>query len=231
MFAICKREFLFLFKSIKSIIFIVIISGLILIIAEFLSNIPLNILKEMGVENEYVLGLMLLIYFLGPLLVISLSHDTINKEEQNRTLRFLIPKINRDEIVLGKYTGILSFWSICLFLALLIISIFAKKFYWLPFIESIVFLSYFISLSIFLSICIGQSSITLIIGIILSLIIPIIGLISLLTKKYLFINLISILTPYYYFSFPDKPMIEYLTIIPSILILLISILVFRKKDY
>ncbi|WP_191567397.1 ABC transporter permease [Metabacillus idriensis] len=231
MIAICRREFISLFKSVKSVIFILIITGMTFLIADLMSGIPPEELEGMGLKNGYVTGLMFLMYFFGPLFVTSLSHDIINREEQSRTLRFLVTKIHRDKIVLGKFLGILSFWVACLFLALVLISIFTRTFYLLPFLENIVFLSYFISLSIFISTIVNRPTFSMFLGIILSIALPVVGFWALVSKSNMVINILSVFTPYYYFGFTDQPIIGYLTIILTLLLLISSLLIFRKRDF
>ncbi|HDR8278017.1 TPA: ABC transporter permease subunit, partial [Bacillus cereus] len=128
MFGICFREFYNLFKSIRSIIFILIMFSTTLVVANFLKNFDGN-LKELGLDNAYVGGLLFLILLFGPLFVMTLSHDLINRESHNRTIRFLVTKISRDKIILGKFLGVLLFWFVCLFLSLFMLVFISNQFY------------------------------------------------------------------------------------------------------
>ncbi|MEK3807190.1 MULTISPECIES: ABC transporter permease [unclassified Metabacillus] len=231
MIAICRREFLSLFKSMKSVIFILIITGMTFLIGDVMSGIPPQELEELGLKNGYISGLMFLMYFFGPLFVTSLSHDIINRETQSRTMRFLITKVKRDDIVLGKFFGITAFWTACLFAALVLISIFTQSFYLLPFIENIVFLSYFIALSLLMSIIIGRPALTMFSGIILSIALPVIGIWGLVSDSNMIINILSVFTPYYFFSFTDTPALSYLTLILTLLMVMGSVIIFRKRDF
>ncbi|MGR5880892.1 hypothetical protein ACT7DC_01275 [Bacillus cereus] len=65
MFGISLREFKSLFKSIKSMIFICIMFGVTLLIANFLKGFESN-LAEVGLKNIYTGGLLGLILVLGP---------------------------------------------------------------------------------------------------------------------------------------------------------------------
>lgn len=231
MYAICKREFLSQFKSVKSIIFILIITGMTIMIGNLMSSMPPEMAQEVGLNNGYVSGLVLFLFFFGPLLVTSLSHDIVNRETQSRTLRFLVTKTKRDKIILGKFFGVLSFWTACLLIALLIITVFTQSFEIMPFVENLVFLSYCIALSVFLSTIINRPAFSMLIGILLSIAIPVIGVWSMISKSNIIVNVLSVFTPYYYLNFSEQPIIGYATLILTLLLLASSLLIFRKRDF
>ncbi|MGG0747346.1 ABC transporter permease subunit [Priestia megaterium] len=229
MMSICFREFKNLFKSVKSVIFIAILCGVTLLIAQFFKGYQ-NQLSEFGLGNAYAAGLFLIILLLGPLFVISLSHDIINQETKSRTMRFLVTKISRDKIILGKFAGVTLFWSCCLCISLLLIIPFSHEFYFMKLIESIIFITYFIALALLLSTIINKPSLSMFLGIILSVIIPIIGLWSMITDNNVTITLISYFTPYYYFGESDKEFLIYFVPVLSAILFLGSVLLFRKKE-
>ncbi|MBJ8055859.1 ABC transporter permease [Bacillus cereus] len=229
MFGICFREFYNLFKSIRSIIFILIMFSTTLIVANFLKDFDGN-LKELGLDNAYVGGLLFLILLFGPLFVTTLSHDLINRESYNRTIRFLVTKISRDKIILGKFLGVLLFWFVCLFLSLFMLVFIANQFYFKELIESLIFMSYFISLSLFLSVVITKPSITIFTSILISIAFPIIGIWGSLSSDNLIVKLLNYFTPYYYFSQPEQKYLVYFVPVLSLVFFIGSILIFRKRD-
>ncbi|MED5049254.1 ABC transporter permease subunit [Bacillus siamensis] len=230
MLGILSREFQSLFKSIKSIIFILIMFSVTLLVASLLKGAESQ-LSEVGLSNSYVAGLFLIILIFGPLFVITLSHDSINRESHGRTLRFLLPKISRNKIILGKVSGITLFWILCLTIAIILVSFVSKVFYFKELIESIIFLSYFISFSLFLSVLIRKPSMSMFMGILLSLAIPIVGIWGITNNPNFIVKLLSFLTPYYYFGQPEQRYLIYFVPVLSVIWLFLSLILFKKRDY
>ncbi|CAM5517432.1 hypothetical protein [Bacillus safensis FO-36b] [Bacillus safensis subsp. safensis] len=110
MFAIGLNEFKALFKSIRSILIIIVIIGITTGTAKILSQFSNRSLKSLGLgDNAYVGGLMVLLFIAAPLFVTSLAHNVINKEVYSRTVRFLVTKTSRSNIIVGKFLGNLLF--------------------------------------------------------------------------------------------------------------------------
>lgn len=230
MLAIGLREFQNLFKSIRSIIIILFIFSVTLGIAKLINNYK-EVLSEVGgLEGDiYMGGLLLLIIAAGPLFVTSLSHNAINQEVHSRTIRFLATKVSREKIVLGKFLGIAMYWMVCILVASLLILPFTKGFYFYQFMEALIFILYFVGLAIFLSTLITKPGMTMFLGSILAILLPIIGLWSLGSEN-LIIDLVSYLTPYYYYSVGEH-IYTYVVLIFPILFVLGSLLLIRKKDF
>ncbi|PFG12431.1 ABC transporter permease subunit [Bacillus sp. es.036] len=230
MLAIGIREFQNLFKSIRSIIIILFIFSVTLGIAKLISNYK-EVFSEVGLDGDiYMGGLVLLIIAAGPLFVASLSHSAINQEIHSRTIRFLATKVSREKIVLGKFLGIALYWVVCILVASLLILPFTKGFYFNQFMESLIFILYFVGLAIFLSTLITKPGMTMFLGIILAILLPIIGLWSLGSEN-LIIDLLSYLTPYYYYYSLGEHIYTYVVLIFPILFVLGSLLLIRKKDF
>ncbi|MCA0989687.1 ABC transporter permease [Pseudalkalibacillus hwajinpoensis] len=230
MLAIGLREFQNLFKSIRSIIIILFIFSVTLGIAKLINNYK-EVLSEVGgLEGDiYMGGLLLLIIGAGPLFVTSLSHNAINQEVHSRTIRFLATKVSREKIVLGKFLGIAMYWMVCILVASLLILPFTKGFYFHQFMEALIFILYFVGLAIFLSTLITKPGMTMFLGSVLAILLPIIGLWSLWSEN-LIIDLVSYLTPYYYYSVGEH-IYTYVVLIFPILFVLGSLLLIRKKDF
>lgn len=174
MIAIGKQEFFDMFKSIKSLIII----ALLLITSYFSAKYSDIIgtaasLTEQEMKDVYTVGLVFLLIFFGQLFVTSLSHDMINKESHDRTMRFLVTRTSRSQIVVGKFSGVWLFWFSCIFISFLIISIFSSQFHFLIFSQAIALVTYQISLTIFLSVAIAKPSITMFLGVVIGLLYPI----------------------------------------------------------
>ncbi|UYO35876.1 ABC transporter permease [Bacillus zhangzhouensis] len=228
MFAIGLNEFKALFKSIRSILIIIVIIGITTGTAKILSQFS-DQLKSFGLgDNAYVGGLMVLLFIAAPLFVTSLAHNAINKEVYSRTVRFLVTKTSRNSIIVGKFLGNLLFWIVCLTISLILIIPFANTFYFLELIQCIVFISYFLGLTLLLSTVISNPSITMFLGITLSIVLPVIGMISIGSNN-IFIKIISYITPYYYFT-QEQTVLTYIVILFPILFLILSLMLFRKRD-
>lgn len=228
MFAITLREFKSLFQSIRAIIIIVVLFGVTAGSAKLVSQFK-GSLSGLGLgDNAYIIGLTLLLFLAAPLFVTSISHSTVNKEMESKTIRFLATKTSRENIILGKFLGNLSFWVLCLSIALLLITPFSKSFYFVDWIQSIIFVSYFIGLSLFLSTLVNNSSLTMFAGIIISIALPVIGMWSLLSKNVI-VDTIAYLTPYFYYT-NENTSYTYLVLIHTVVFLILSLIIFKRRD-
>ncbi|PFP33160.1 hypothetical protein COD13_28610 [Priestia megaterium] len=228
MFTICFREFKDLFKSIRSIIVILIIFGVTLGVAKILSQFGDQI-KSFGLGNNvYAAGLLTLLLIAGPLFVTSLSHNVINQELHSRTIRFLATKISRDKIIFGKFLGVLLFWIVCLLTALLLVVPFSKAFYFPEFIQAVIYVSYFIGMTILISTIITKPSITMFLGIAIAIIMPVLGIWGTVSEN-IFLRIASHITPYFYYTQENTSYTYYVAFFP-VIFLVLTIFIMRKKE-
>jgi ABC-2 type transport system permease protein len=228
MITIALREFKKLFRSIRSIIIIFLIFLVTLETAKLINKFPL-VLQVLNLgDHAYSVGLMVLIVLASPLFVSILSHNVINEELKSRTIRFIATKTSRDNIILGKFLGTLLFWGICVFVALILIIPFAKEFYFRLFLHSIIYISYFLGLTILLSTTIPNPMLTTFINLILSIVMPILGLWSMGSDN-IFLKLYSYITPYFFYS-QDKEPYYYFVLLFTIIFLGLSLTIMRKRD-
>jgi ABC-2 type transport system permease protein len=224
---ICFHEFKSLFKSFKTLAIIGIIFGSSYLLADVMGQF----MQELGTEeigkNGYAAGLMILIVFFGLFFVSGLSHDTINREVSSRTMRFLVTKTSRTKIIIGKFLGISLFWTLCLFISFLLISSFSKEFLWLSFAESIIFITFSISLIVLVSVAFPRPAVTMFFGIILALLFPAISFWAIATSNPL-VSWFKFLSPYYYIYLGGS----YITVpvVMTVLLLVISIFLFKRSD-
>lgn len=230
MFTVGFREFKSLFTSIRSILIIVVLFGVTIGTARLVRQFEAP-LQELGLGNDaYAMGLMLLLILAAPLFVTSLSHNIVNKEMDTRTIRFLATKTSRSNIILGKFIGSFLFWVVCITVALILIIPFSKSFSIVNLIQSVIFVSYFISLTLFLSTIILKPSLSMFLGIIISITLPVLGLWSMETDNF-FIKAIGYITPYFYYT--QEKTYNYYTYFVAffpILFILLSLSIFRKRD-
>lgn len=207
MFAISKREFLSLFKGIKSIIIIAVL----LLTSYYSAKLSKNVIGQVELTNYqanniHTAGILILIIMLGLLFVMSLSHDTINREKHERTMRFLVTRTSRTEILLGKFLGIWFFWFLCMSISFIIITIFAEMIDMFIFIQVVCLLTYYIALTILLSVVLPKPNYTMFAGILLGLAFPSFGFWVTLTDN-IWIQWVKYITPYYYLSRDDYSVI------------------------
>ncbi|UOB79040.1 ABC transporter permease subunit [Bacillus sp. ZJS3] len=225
MLTIAKREFELLFKSFKSIVIICIFFMVTYFTSRFFSGNE-HLIQQLNGSSSYSVSVRGLIVFFGFLFVMSLSHDCINKEIEQRTMRFIITKVSRSSTILGKFFGVCLFWFSCITISFIIIASFAGTFLLVDCIRIIVFIMYIIGLSLLISILIKRSSYTMFLSIVLGIAFPVIGLWSLVTNH--FLGSIKYILPYYYITEPIYYMVIPLLI--SIFFIILTIILFRKRD-
>lgn len=194
--------------------------------SKFFSN-NLDILQTDHAESAYVSSIRALVMFLGFLFVMSLSHDAINREVENQTIRFLVTKSARSSIVIGKFLGIFLFWLICILCSFIVIGLFAKQIFVFDFLQIMCFIAYAVSLTILISLVIKKPSHTTFASILLGIALPVVGLWSVISTKFIS-EIIKYILPYYYIVKGG-----YYIIFPfflSILMLLTALAIFQRRD-
>lgn len=228
MYVIVKREFFNMFKSIKSILIICVLLLTAYYSAKF-SNVLTNMIEFTPKEMKHIhtLGLLTILFLFGQLFVMGLSHDCMNRETHERTMRFLVSRTSRSSILYGKFFGIALFWFVCVAISFLIISIFAKQFDFFIFSQTMSLLLYQIALTLLLSVLIPKPGITMFLGIMIGLAFPVFGLwVSFTTNEW--ISWLKFIMPFYYLEREDFSL--FVIIIFSGLMLLIANLIFKRRD-
>lgn len=228
MFSIMYREFLSYFKGIKSIVTILIFSGISLGLAKIVSNLY-EFIKTLGVEGTpYAIAIIFMTVLISPFFIFTLSHNAINEEIQTSTIRFVATKTRRSNIVMGKFLGSMLFWLLTLCISSLINTIYSHQFYILELLMALIFISYYLALSILLSTFITNKTLTNFLGIALSLMMTILGVWSVASNNTL-LKIYSYITPYHYFFSSNKYLVL-IVIIFTVIFLIVSIIKFQKRD-
>lgn len=228
MYIIGKREFFSLFKGIKSIMIIVILLVTSYYSAKFSNLLTSEIdLTAKEAENIYTIGLLALLFLFGQLFVMGLSHDTMNRETHERTIRFLVTRTSRSSIVLGKFFGIWLFWFVCLTVSFLLISIFAKKIDVFIFLQIMSLLTYQIALTILFSVLIPKPGFTMFLGTVLGLTFPILGLWLTFTSN-VWVSWLKFITPFYYLDRDDYTF--WVIVLLAGIMLGIANLIFKRRE-
>lgn len=225
MLAIATKEFTEMTKSFKSLFII----ALFVLTSYFMSSfVSKNLASFDSGTNDYTSATRLLVLLFGFLFVLMLSHDAISRETSTQTIRFLITKTSRTNIIVGKFLGVAAFWMFSLGISLVIVSLFAKSILWLPFIQLYSFLVFAIGLCLFISTVAKTTSMSMILGLAVGFITPFIGLWSMFSEK-AWLKPFQLFLPYQY------QLKENVLILIPLLIGLgfvsVSIWYFKRGDY
>lgn len=228
MFMMCKREFISLFKSIKSIIIIAILFAVSYYAAKFSSFIASGADLTAGeAEDIHTIGLLSVILLFGQLFVFGLSHDTINKEVHERTMRFLVTRVSRSAILFGKFLGMWMFWFVCITVSFLLISIFSRKFDLFIFSQTLSLVTYQAALALLLSVLIPRPGYTMFLGNILGLLLPAFGFWAAFTPNG-WVNWMKYFVPFYYLERDDFTFLVILGL--AGMMLLAANAVFKRRE-
>lgn len=197
MYAIAKKEFLQLFKSLKSMIIIALLFVISYYNVKFADWLVENLqLTDKEASIVHMTGLFILIGFMGQLLTMILSHDAMSREMDKRTIRFLITRTSRMHILLGKFVGIWLYWCICFSAAYFLISIYSNQIDMFIYAQTVALIAFQTALTLFMSVLVDKPGMSLLIGILLGITLPIIGLwIAETTAWY---GIFKWINPYYY---------------------------------
>lgn len=223
---IALREFLELFKSVKSILIIAILFTASYYSAKFAQ--PLVQLLELSGDDArmvHTVGLLFLIVCIGQLFVMVLSHDTVNRELEDRTIRFLLTRVSRFRILAGKWLGIWLFWVTCFTAAYLLSSIYVMQADLFLYLQTICFISFQVSLAVCLSTVISKSGLSLLSGILIGLALPILGFWIATTPAWY--GLFKWLNPYYYLLRDDYTFL--LILVEAACLFVLSHVFFRRR--
>ena len=228
MYVIGKREFISLFKGVKSVIIVIMLLVTSYYSAKFSNLLTSGIeLTAREAENIYTVGLLILLLFFGQLFVMGLSHDSLNRETHERTIRFLVTRTSRTSIIVGKFLGIWLFWFVCLTISFLLTSIFSQKIDVFIFSQTMSLVTYQIALTILLSVLIPKPGITMFLGIMIGVAFPIIGFWVTLTTN-TWGNWMKFITPYYYLNREDYTFL--VIILLAGIMLVIANLIFKRRE-
>src|SRR5699024_1969966 len=204
MIHILKREFIDAFKSVRSILILLFITFVSYQSAKFFDENQDMINQFIGesgneVGSVYTAAIAFIVLIFGFLFVFAISHDLINREIEMKTIRLLVTKTSRLQIVLGKFLGILLFWVVTISISFAIISLITGSWFPKDYFQAIIFLFYIISLVLLISTVIPKTKLTMFLGIFLGIVLPIIGLAAAFSDKWYFIPF-KYLLPYKYFD-------------------------------
>ncbi|GGB40501.1 ABC transporter permease subunit [Virgibacillus dakarensis] len=155
MIHILKQEFIDSFRSIRSIIIVLFITFVSYQFAKFADNnqaLINKILENGGEEGSvYTAAIALIVLVFGFLFAFAISHDSINREVEMRTMRLLVTKTSRLQILLGKFLGTLLFWVVVISVSFSILLIISGSWFLKDYLQSLIFLFYIVSFVLLIS--------------------------------------------------------------------------------
>ena len=123
MYTLMWREFFSLLKSFKSIAVVAFFILVTFIISRFLGKLPYQF--ALGNTSPFLLSIRFLVGAFGFLFGLALSHDILNREMESQTIRYLVTKTPRINLIAGKSLGIYLFWIFSVTVSFIIISYYA----------------------------------------------------------------------------------------------------------
>ena len=223
MWAITKREFWNLIKSVRALIIILLFSAGSIWVTNSLSKVS----GQLDVE-EYYASLRLLVLIFGFLFATILSHSCFNGEVETKTIRLLLTKVSKTSIVIGKMLGASLFWLVCLTGSVIFISAVGKVFHPSELFIAFSTMAYFNSIILLVSVVTAKPSRSNFVGLIFALLLPGLGLYATLTATSP-LHFLQYFFPYFYLlqgvEFMGVPMIF------STLITWVAVLLVKGRDY
>ncbi|MDU3780168.1 MAG: ABC transporter permease subunit [Flavonifractor plautii] len=223
MWAITKREFWNLIKSVRALIIILLFSAGSIWVTNSLSKVS----GQLDVE-EYYASLRLLVLIFGFLFATILSHSCFNGEVETKTIRLLLTKVSKTSIVIGKMLGASLFWLVCLTGSFIFISAVGKVFHPSELFIAFSTMAYFNSIILLVSVVTAKPSRSNFVGLIFALLLPGLGLYATLTATSP-LHFLQYFFPYFYLlqgvEFMGVPMIF------STLITWVAVLLVKGRDY
>lgn len=228
MLPIAKQEFWQLTKNIKSIVMVIVL----LAASYYFSKNGRVFAEFLGYGSDtdaalYATGLIIIVLFLGPLFVMALSHDVINREVSNRTIRFLLTRTSSNRIIWGKFIGTVAFWVTCIALAVIIIGITSHTFSGVILASVLCLLIIEIAFAVVLSIVIPKPRMTMFLGIVFGIMLPILSSVVEYTDKWW--GNLRYISPMHYIQEENWQMI--ILPIAAIVLIVAATQVFKRGEY
>lgn len=223
MWAITKREFWNLIKSVRALIIILLFSAGSIWVTNSLSKVS----GQLDVA-EYYASLRLLVLIFGFLFATILSHSCFNGEVETKTIRLLLTKVSKTSIVVGKLLGTSLFWMACLTGSFLFISVVGKVFRPSELFIAFSTMAYFNSIVLLISVVTTKSSRSNFIGLIFALLLPGLGLYATLTATSP-LNFLQYFFPYFYLL----QGVRYMSVplVFAVLLTWVAVLLVKRRDY
>ena len=107
----CRHQF-FSFRSVF-FVFLFVVLGFSLNQLFALTSVEIGGIDNKTYAGSFYVIIKLAVMLLGYLFASILSHSSINRETERKSVRLVISKISRTEYVTGKFSANVMFWVIC----------------------------------------------------------------------------------------------------------------------
>lgn len=231
MIHVLQREFIDSFKSVRSIFIILFLTFVSYQSAKFFKNnqeIITLILKE-GIDEKtvYTVAITFIILIFGFLFVFAISHDMINSETEMKTIRLLVTKTSRLQIMIGKLLGSFLFWIATISVSYAIIFMISGSWSLKDYLQTVVLLFYMVCFVLFISTIIPKTKLSMFLGIVLGIVLPIISLGTAMSDKWYLIPFKYIL-PYHYLN--ETLGFVLIPIAIGLAFFFVSVLMMKRRD-
>lgn len=203
MIHVMRREFIDSFKSVRSILIILFLTFVAYYSAKFFKENQ-AVIQELIQSSEgmrmdavYAFAISFIVLAFGFLFVFAVSHDMINSETEMHTIRLLVTKTSRFQIMLGKLAGTVLFWIATISVTYAVIFVISGSWSMENYAQTLILLFYFVCFALFISTVIPKTKLTMFLGILLGIALPIIDIVSVSVDKWYLLPAKYIL-PFYY---------------------------------
>lgn len=231
MIHVVKQEFIHSFKSIRSILIILFMTFASYQSASFIEENYGFIQQAIGLQDDegslYTAVIVFIIGFFGFLFVFATSHDVVNKEIEMGTMRLLVTKISRIEVLTGKLIGAMLFWIVTMSISFAVLTIIAGSWFPKDYMQSLVFIFYIVSFVLLVSTIIPKSTLSLFLGIICGVTLPIVGVTATITDRWYLVPF-KYLLPYRYLD--SNIFLMFIPLGISCVYFLIAVYFIQRKD-
>lgn len=231
---VLKREFVDSFKSVRAVLIVLFLVATAYFSANFFDNhqklITSLLENNTGIEVSavYAMAVSMVVMVFGCLFVFSISHDIINNETETKTIRLLISKISRTQMMTGKFLGNYLFWFVAITVTYLVIFVISGTWSLTFYIQTLALLLYFVSLAFMLSTLIAKTKLSMFLGILIGIMLPIVNAISIFNDQWYFLPT-RYLLPFYYTNQTLWFMLVPVAI--SLVFVGIAMAIMRRRDF
>lgn len=217
----CRHQF-FSFRSVF-FVFLFVVLGFSLNQLFALTSVEIGGIDNKTYAGSFYVIIKLAVMLLGYLFASILSHSSINRETERKSVRLVISKISRTEYVTGKFLANVMFWVICFVLIYGCLFLKYKVFDVGELITNTVMMIYYNSITILLSVLVKRGAASNFLGLVVGIALPFAGLYTMAKNSFL-----RFLFPYSYIVKLDWNTL--MPIIFSAIFVGTAIAVFKRMD-
>ncbi|MBM7695985.1 ABC-2 type transport system permease protein [Salimicrobium jeotgali] len=182
--------------------------------------------NAISVEEIYAAAITFIIMAFGALFVFSISHDIVNSETESRTIRLLVTKISRGQILLGKLLGVTLFWWSVITISYIVIFAISGSWSIEFYAQTLVLIFYFISFTMLISTIISKTKLSMFFGIMLGIALPVLNVAAIEIDKWYLIPA-KYIFPFYY---SEQLTMSFVPLIIGTVFFTLSVFIIKRRD-